>query len=293
MTLSAEAIRFDSAELEHAAAPRARRRARHCRSTPWPKLASARRLHRVGEAREPYPDGRVQGARRSGLSRSAARDPIRKRAWSHHGHPRQPWPVDRLRRRARRRGGDHLRAPRQLARSELRHPAVSARGWCEFGRDFDEAKHEAFRVAERGGTAFRAVVPPRISSPGVATYALELFRAVAALDAVYVGVGMGSGISGLIVGARSVGARTEIIAVGAARPRPPRARSRPGAARRALRHDLCGWTRDPRAARATRSRPLPRRGAHGGGDARMRSPRRCASTSTTRIRSPRVRAPRR
>jgi threonine dehydratase len=85
----------------------------------------------------------------------------------------------------------------------------------EFGRDFDEAKHEARRVAERDGLHF---VPSfhRDLVVGVATYAWELLRSVP-LDAVYVGVGMGSGVSGLITVRDLLGLNTEIIAVGAAR----------------------------------------------------------------------------
>ena len=52
---------------------------------------------------------------------------------------------------------------------------------------------------------------------GVATYALELLRAVEPLDAVYVGVGMGSGICGLIAVRNLLGLTTEIIGVGAAK----------------------------------------------------------------------------
>jgi threonine dehydratase len=86
----------------------------------------------------------------------------------------------------------------------------------EFGRDFDEAKHEAFRVAAAEGLHF---VPSfhRDLVTGVATYALELFSAVGDLDAVYVGVGMGSGISGLIAVRDLLGLKTEIIGVGAAK----------------------------------------------------------------------------
>jgi len=85
-----------------------------------------------------------------------------------------------------------------------------------FGRDFDEAKHEAFRVASAEGLH---LVPSfhRNLVAGVASYALELFRAVAALDAVYVGVGMGSGINGLIAVRDLLGLRTEIIGVSAAK----------------------------------------------------------------------------
>lgn len=82
----------------------------------------------------------------------------------------------------------------------------------EFGRDFDEAKHEAHRVALAAGKLF---VPSfhRDLVAGVASYALELFRAQPTLDAVYVGVGMGSGICGLIAARDALGLKTEIIGV--------------------------------------------------------------------------------
>ncbi|MCC7282262.1 MAG: pyridoxal-phosphate dependent enzyme, partial [Acetobacteraceae bacterium] len=48
---------------------------------------------------------------------------------------------------------------------------------------------------------------------GVATYALELFRAAAPLDAVYVSIGLGSGICGLIQTRDLLGLATEIIGV--------------------------------------------------------------------------------
>jgi threonine dehydratase len=83
----------------------------------------------------------------------------------------------------------------------------------EFGRDFDEAKHEAFRIAAAEGLHF---VPSfhRDLVAGVASYALELFRGGPKLDAVYVGVGMGSGICGLIAARDVLGLTTEIVGVG-------------------------------------------------------------------------------
>jgi threonine dehydratase len=83
----------------------------------------------------------------------------------------------------------------------------------EFGQDFDEAKHEAFRVAAEKGLHW---IPSfhRDLVVGVGTYALEMFRADAKLDAVYVGVGMGSGICGLISARDALGLKTEIIGVG-------------------------------------------------------------------------------
>lgn len=84
----------------------------------------------------------------------------------------------------------------------------------EFGKDFDEAKHEAHRVAKAENLHFIPSFHWDLVA-GVASYALELFRAVGKLDAVYVGVGMGSGICGLIAVRDLLGLQTEIIGVGA------------------------------------------------------------------------------
>ena len=83
----------------------------------------------------------------------------------------------------------------------------------EFGKDFDEARHEAIRVAAVQGLH---MIPSfhRDLVLGVGTYALEMFRAARDLQAVYVGVGMGSGICGLIAARDALGLKTEIIGVG-------------------------------------------------------------------------------
>ncbi|HEY2678707.1 MAG TPA: threonine dehydratase [Steroidobacteraceae bacterium] len=83
----------------------------------------------------------------------------------------------------------------------------------EFGKDFDEAKHEAFRVAAAEGLHFVPSFHKDLVA-GVASYALELFRSRGKLDAVYVGVGMGSGICGLIAARDLLGLETEIVGVG-------------------------------------------------------------------------------
>lgn len=85
----------------------------------------------------------------------------------------------------------------------------------EVGRDFDEARGAAERAAADLGMH---MVPSfhRDLVVGVATYALEFFRAVPPLDAVYVGVGMGSGICGLIIARNLLGLKTEIVGVSAA-----------------------------------------------------------------------------
>ena len=102
-----------------------------------------------------------------------------------------------------------------IGNSPDQNTAISTFGakLVEFGKDFDEAKHEAFRVAAAEALHF---VPSfhRDLVLGVATYALELFRSRGKLDAVYVGVGMGSGICGLIAVRDLLGLQTEIVGVG-------------------------------------------------------------------------------
>jgi threonine dehydratase len=82
----------------------------------------------------------------------------------------------------------------------------------EFGRDLDEALGECHRVARDQGLHF---IPPfnRDQVKGVATYALELFRAVVDLDTVYVPIGMGSGICGVITARDLLGLKTQIVGV--------------------------------------------------------------------------------
>lgn len=82
----------------------------------------------------------------------------------------------------------------------------------EHGCDFDEARVAAARFAGERGLA---MVPSfhRDLVLGVATYALELLRAVPSLGAVYVPIGMGSGICGLIRTRDLLGLGTRIIGV--------------------------------------------------------------------------------
>ncbi len=93
---------------------------------------------------------------------------------------------------------------------------AAMRGWgadlIEFGDDFEEARLEAVRVAEAEDAMLVPPFHPALVR-GVATYALELFEAAVDLDAVYVPIGMGSGICGMIRTRDLLGLRTEIIGV--------------------------------------------------------------------------------
>ncbi|WP_237860762.1 threonine dehydratase [Pseudomonas sp. PGPR81] len=82
----------------------------------------------------------------------------------------------------------------------------------EHGVDFDVAREEAARLAEVLGYAMVPSFHPELVR-GVATYALELFEAVRDLDCVYVPIGMGSGICGLIQARNLLGLKTQIVGV--------------------------------------------------------------------------------
>jgi threonine dehydratase len=80
------------------------------------------------------------------------------------------------------------------------------------GVDFDDSRMEAARLAEDKGLLFAPSFHPTLVR-GVATYAWELFQAVDDLDVVYVSIGMGSGICGLISVRDLLGLKTEIVGV--------------------------------------------------------------------------------
>ena len=83
------------------------------------------------------------------------------------------------------------------------------------GQDFDEARHEASRLADERGLEYVPSFDPRLVV-GVATFALELFRAVPDLDTVYVPIGMGSGVCGAILARDLLGLKARIVGVSAA-----------------------------------------------------------------------------
>jgi threonine dehydratase len=82
----------------------------------------------------------------------------------------------------------------------------------EHGRDFDEAKEAAIRIATERGQEY-APSFHRDFVIGVATYAHELYSAVDNLDTVYVPIGLGSGICGMIGTRDALGLKTKIVGV--------------------------------------------------------------------------------
>ncbi len=85
----------------------------------------------------------------------------------------------------------------------------------EHGGDFQEAYEFAVEMAEAQSLHLVRSFDSTLIA-GVASYALELFEAVANLDAVYVPIGMGSGICGAIAVRNALGLKTEVIGVVAA-----------------------------------------------------------------------------
>ena len=82
----------------------------------------------------------------------------------------------------------------------------------EFGDDFDAARLEAARLAEE---EHLFMVPPFHTEivRGVATYAFELMEAAPDLDTIYVPIGCGSGICGIIAVRDALGLKTKIVGV--------------------------------------------------------------------------------
>jgi len=80
------------------------------------------------------------------------------------------------------------------------------------GEDFEAARKHSLKLQQECG--YKIIAPfERDLVLGVATYALELFTKLKNLDTVYVPVGMGSGICGLIQTRDLLGLKTKIVGV--------------------------------------------------------------------------------
>ncbi len=82
----------------------------------------------------------------------------------------------------------------------------------EHGADFDESRAHAMVLAEERGYEFAPSFHVDLVK-GVATYALELFTGIPGIDTVYVPIGLGSGICGLITARDLLGIDTKIVGV--------------------------------------------------------------------------------
>jgi threonine dehydratase len=115
----------------------------------------------------------------------------------------------------------------------------------EEGHDFQASLEAAERIAAERAWHMVPSFDRRLVE-GVASYALELFRAATDLETLYVPIGLGSGICGAIAARDALGLRVKIVAVVAASA-PAYARSL--AAGRLLSHDATTRIADGMACR--------------------------------------------
>lgn len=98
--------------------------------------------------------------------------------------------------------------------SKEKNAAMRALGveLIEYGDDFQASKEHAEMLARERSLH---MVPSyhRLLVAGVATYCMELLRAVPDLQTVYVPIGLGSGISAMIAARNALGLRTEVVGV--------------------------------------------------------------------------------
>jgi threonine dehydratase len=101
-----------------------------------------------------------------------------------------------------------------LGNSREKNSAMRALGAevVEHGEDFQAASdHAAALAAERGWHRIPSYHPLLVR--GVATGALEMLSACPVLETVYVPIGMGSGISGMIAARNALGLSTKVVGV--------------------------------------------------------------------------------
>jgi threonine dehydratase len=101
--------------------------------------------------------------------------------------------------------------------SPEKNAAMKARGaeLIEFGEDFQASLEHAEQLAgEHNLHMVQSFDEPFVR--GAASFSLELFRAVAELDTVYVPIGLGSAVCGTIAARNSLGLKTDIVGVVAA-----------------------------------------------------------------------------
>lgn len=98
--------------------------------------------------------------------------------------------------------------------AESKNRAMRAQGaeLIETGHDFQAALEASREIARERGLHFVDSFHPTLVK-GVASYALELFADAPDLDAVYVPIGLGSGICGVIAARDALGLKADVIGV--------------------------------------------------------------------------------
>jgi len=155
---------------------------------------------------------------------------------------------------AARRNGLRVAAIVPYGNSTEKNAAMRALGaeLIETGHDFQAASEAAALIAEERGW-HRMPSFHLLLVRGVGTYALELFRAAPELDTVYVPIGLGSGICGVMAARDALSPRTKVVGVVSASA-PAYALS--FAARQAVDHEVDTRVADGMACRTPNSEGL-------------------------------------
>lgn len=114
-------------------------------------------------------------------------------------------------------GGRHgLRSVILVPHGNSKEKNAAMRAWgaelIEHGRDYDEARVHAAKLAAEQGLHYIGPFDRNLVT-GVGSYAQELFTAVQDIDEVYVPVGCGSGICGVIAWRDALGLKSRVVGV--------------------------------------------------------------------------------
>jgi len=82
----------------------------------------------------------------------------------------------------------------------------------EHGSDFQESREQALKISKTRGLHMMPSFHKSLIA-GVATYSQELLQAVNNVDVVYVPIGLGSGVCGMVAARDALGLKTEIVGV--------------------------------------------------------------------------------
>ena len=97
-----------------------------------------------------------------------------------------------------------------------REKNAAMRAWgaelIEHGRDYDEAREHAHALSKKQGLFYIGPFHKELVV-GVGSYAMELFLGAPELDEVYVPIGCGSGICGVIAWRDALGLKTRVVGV--------------------------------------------------------------------------------
>jgi threonine dehydratase len=109
-----------------------------------------------------------------------------------------------------------LRSVIVVPHGNSREKNAAMRAWgaelIEHGRDYDEAREHAHALSKSQGLHYIGPFHRELVI-GVGSYAMELFSAVRDLDEVYVPIGCGSGICGVIAWRDALGLKTRVVGV--------------------------------------------------------------------------------